>query len=220
MKENKTKPFQVVVDDTSTADGIAFDWIHKILYWTDTGRNTIELITTTNGPYRKTLLKFGLDEPRAIAVDPRDGQKWIYWSDWGENGKIEKAGLDGSHRQALITTDIKWPNGLTIDYSNDRLYWVDAKQHTICTSDLHGGDRHVVMSSFEILKHPFAVTVFEDYVYWTDWETETIHKANKFNGNHPESVAVSLYSPMDLHIYHSLRQPKGKINQPPKYQEI
>lgn len=203
-----TKPFEVVVEDTSTADGIAFDWIHKILYWTDTGRNTIEVMTMQSR-HRKTLLNLNLDEPRAIAVDPRDDQKWMYWSDWGEHGRIEKAGLDGSHRTPLITTDIQWPNGLTIDYSNNRLYWVDAKQHQICTSDLLGNKREVVLSSFEYLKHPFAVTVFEDDVYWTDWETETIHKANKFTGAGVENVAVSLYSPMDLHVYHELRQPKG-----------
>jgi len=207
-KENASKPHEVIVDDTSTADGIAYDWIHKILYWSDTGRNTIELITM-HGRHRKTLFNLNLDEPRAIAVDPRDNQKWVYWSDWGEHSRIEKAGLDGSHRQSLISTDIQWPNGLTIDYSNDRLYWVDAKQHQISCSDLNGGSRVVVLTSYEILKHPFAISVFEDFVYWTDWETETIHKANKFNGNNPENVAVSLYSPMDVHVYHALRQPNG-----------
>ncbi len=45
-------------------------------------------------------------------------------------------------------------------------------------------------------------------MYWTDWETEAIHKANKFDGTNIENVAVSLYSPMDIHVYHELRQPQ------------
>lgn len=114
--QNASVPSRVVVDQTKTADGIAYDWIHRLLYWTDTGSNSIEVISLDT-QYKKTLLNLDLDEPRAIVVDPRDKQKWMYWSDWGEKGRIEKAGLDGSHRQAVVTTDIQWPNGLTIGKS-------------------------------------------------------------------------------------------------------
>ncbi len=50
---------------------------------------------------------------------------------------------------------------LFADYADDRIYWVDAKLHVIVSSDLDGHNRHVVLSSFTHLKHPFAVTVFE-----------------------------------------------------------
>ncbi|CAF4271666.1 unnamed protein product, partial [Rotaria magnacalcarata] len=26
----------------------------------------------------------------------------------------------------VITTSIRWPNGLTIDFDDDRIYWADA----------------------------------------------------------------------------------------------
>lgn len=38
----------------------------------------------------------------------------MYWTDWGKQPKIERAYLDGSNRQKLVTSDIQWPNGLTI----------------------------------------------------------------------------------------------------------
>ena len=50
---------------------------------------------------------------------------------------------------------------------------------------------------------------FQDMVYWSDWDTESIFKANKFNGNNVSSVAVDLFSPMDLHIHHPYRQPNA-----------
>ena len=55
--------------------------------------------------------------------------RYMYWTDWGEVPKIEKAGMDGSDdsRSVLIDEDIVWPNGLTIDYDDSKLYWVDAK---------------------------------------------------------------------------------------------
>ena len=46
-------------------------------------------------------------------------------------------------------------------------------------------------------------------MYWTDWQTESIHKTNKFNGSAVSNVAISLFSPMDIHVFHELKQPKA-----------
>ena len=32
------------------------------------------------------------------------------------------------------------------------------------------------------------MTVFEDLVYWTDWNTHAIYQADKFNGSNPAPV--------------------------------
>ena len=32
------------------------------------------------------------------------------------------------------------------------------------------------------LPHPFGLTVFGDKIYWTDWETSSIHMADKKTG--------------------------------------
>lgn len=199
---------EVMVSDLTTPDGIALDWIHKLLYWTDTGRNTIEVIDLRSASkHRKTLFTTDLDEPRAIVVDPRTNHGWIYWSDWGTQPKIERAGMDGNHRTAIITTEMQWPNGLTIDYVSDKLFWVDAKLHTIMAANLDGSQITVVLTSMNYLRHPFSISVFEDTLYWTDWQTESIHKTNKFNGSNVENVAISLFSPMDIHVFHELKQP-------------
>ncbi len=111
------EPTSLVSGSISTPDGVAFDWVHSNLYWTDTGHNSISVMSLSEkGNYQKTLFNENMDEPRAIVVDPRDGQGYMYWSDWGTNAKIEKAGLDGTHRTALVSeeAEIKWPNGLTI----------------------------------------------------------------------------------------------------------
>lgn len=64
---------ETVVDKAlSTTDGIAVDWIAKNLYWTDTGRNVIEVSRMT-GSSRKVVVKGNLDEPRAIALYPKKG---------------------------------------------------------------------------------------------------------------------------------------------------
>lgn len=98
--------------------------------------------------------------------------------------------MDGSHRQAIISSNIKWPNGLTLDLMLNRIYWVDAKLNIISSSNLDGSDRRVVLYSAEFLRHPFSITVFEDYVYWTDWDKAAVFKANKFNGSEIQAITA------------------------------
>ncbi len=50
----------------------------------------------------------------------------LYWTDWGAHS-IEAANITGVNRRKLITSGVIWPNGLTIDTVETRMYWVDAK---------------------------------------------------------------------------------------------
>jgi len=51
----------------------------------------------------------------------------VFWSDWGTVPFIGRVGMDGSQEKKVITQDIFWPNGVTVDYTSDRLFWVDAQ---------------------------------------------------------------------------------------------
>ena len=42
-----------------------------------------------------------------------------------------------------------------------------------------------------MLKHPFSITLFGDWMYWTDWDRNAIFQADKFNGKHASLVANS-----------------------------
>ena len=72
--------------------------------------------------------------------------RWLYWSDWGRNpaGKIERAGMDGSNRQTIIDKDVAWPNGITLDYVQKKVYWIDAKLHLIGSCNYDGSDKRIV----------------------------------------------------------------------------
>lgn len=43
----------------------------------------------------------------------------VYWTDWGASPKIEKAKYDGTGRQTLLNTNLKWPNGMAIDFDGN-----------------------------------------------------------------------------------------------------
>uniref|UniRef100_A0A8C1Y645 Low density lipoprotein receptor-related protein 8, apolipoprotein e receptor n=1 Tax=Cyprinus carpio TaxID=7962 RepID=A0A8C1Y645_CYPCA len=199
---------QITLIDTAlhSPEGLAMDWVHKNIYWTDSGDKTIS-VATGDGKKRKVLIDTELGEPRAIAVDPRQG--FMYWSDWGTLAKIEKAGMNGVDRQVLVSERIEWPNGIALDLSSRRLYWVDSKLHLISSVDLNGDNRRVLLSSMDHLGHPFALTLFEDRVYWTDLEDEAIYSVNRLTGQDVAMLANDLNNPLDVVVFHELRQPQA-----------
>ncbi|XP_010285866.1 PREDICTED: low-density lipoprotein receptor-related protein 8-like [Phaethon lepturus] len=133
----------------------------------------------------------------------------MYWSDWGDKAKIEKAGLNGVGRQVLVADNIEWPNGITLDLLNQRLYWVDSKLHSLSCIDFNGSNRKVLISSVDDLSHPFGLAVFEDKVFWTDLENEAIFSANRLNGLDISVLAENLNNPHDIVVFHELKQPKA-----------
>lgn len=132
-----------------------------------------------------------------------------------------------------------WPNGLTVDYLERRILWIDARSdmksqdvnvhiHTYCMLDAatencavcrsdaiysakyDGSGLIEVLRGHEYLSHPFAVTMYGGEVYWTDWRTNTLAKANKWTGSNVTVVQRTNTQPFDLQVYHPSRQPQGE----------
>jgi len=191
--------------DISTPDGLAVDWVHGLLFWTDTGLDTIS-VYDLNTKKRKVLFNTGLEEPRAIAVDPSAGL--IFWTDWGSRGRIERAGMDGGNRVEILNGDaVRWPNGLALDIYDQRVYWADAKTKAISSCDYWGKGVKTILHSHHFLKHPFSLAVFEERLYWTDWDHEGVLSINKFNGQDVKVVMNGVPGPMTVRVYHAMAQP-------------
>ncbi|XP_041111230.1 low-density lipoprotein receptor-related protein 6 isoform X2 [Polyodon spathula] len=200
---NQTASLQnVVISGLVSPDGLACDWLGKKLYWTDSETNRIE-VSNLDGSLRKVLFWQDMDQPRAITLDPARG--YMYWTDWGEVPKIERAGMDGTSRSIVIDSNIYWPNGLTLDYAEQKLYWADAKFNFIHRSSLDGKSREPVVEGS--LPHPFALTLYDETLYWTDWNTHSIHSCNKITGDKRQEVHTNIFSPMDIHVFSQKRQP-------------
>ena len=119
--------------------------------------------------------------------------------------------MAGEHRKVIVNVSsiegAGWPNGLTADYNSDRLYWIDARSDSIHSTKYDGSDHHEILRSGQFLSHPFAISVFGNYVYWTDWRTNSIVKANKWNGTEQQVIHQTVTQPFDLHVFHPFRQP-------------
>lgn len=145
------------------------------------------------------------------------GAGYLFWSDWEQAApRIERATLAGRERRVLLRVDSlsdgAWPNGIALDYRARRLYWVDARSDSIHTTDYDGGDHREVLRGHAALSHPFAITVFESHVYWTDWRSNSVVRANKWNGSDVTVVQRTLTQPFDVKVVHPSRQPAGEGN--------
>eukprot|EP00067_Danio_rerio_P011062 NP_001338643.1 low-density lipoprotein receptor-related protein 4 [Danio rerio] len=175
-----------------TTDGLAVDSVGRKIYWTDTGTNRIE-VANLNGSMRKVLVWQNLDSPRAIALYHEMG--YMYWTDWGEHAKLERSSMDGSDRVVLINNNLGWPNGLAVDKAGSQLLWADAHTERIEASDLNGSNRRTLVSP---VQHPYGLTVLGSHMYWTDWQSRSIHRADKNTGENAIIIRSSLPGLMDI----------------------
>ena len=104
-------------------EGLALDWAAKNLYYIDSRKGTLNVLSTINTENRRTLLS-NLKRPRAIVVHPNKG--YIFFSEWDRPANISRANSDGSNVVVFRKVLLGWPNGLSLDYEEDRLYWCDA----------------------------------------------------------------------------------------------
>ena len=197
----------IVETGLSTAEGLAVDWIGQNLYWVESNLDQIE-VAKFDGAYRKTLIAGQMENPRSIALDPRLGL--MFWTDWDTLApRIERASMAGDER--IVVHPIRlhhWPNGLTLDYENLRVYWVDARMDSIQSITYDGKDYRVILQEREYLAHPFSISLFGVHVYWTDWRTSSVVRANKFNGSDVTVLQKTMSQPFDVKIFSALRQPR------------
>lgn len=114
--------------------------------------------------------------------------------------------MDGTNRKTIANTAVYWPNALTLDYPTRQIYWADAHLDYIGAMSYDGGDRRRVLGHPSVV-HPFAITVFRNHLYFSDWTRHAVVKVEKFSGNESRVLLANLGQPMDVHVYHSARQP-------------
>lgn len=70
-----------------------------------------------------------------------------------------------------------------------------------------------LLRGHDSLNHPFAITLFENNIYWTDWRSNSIIRVNKWNSTDLSVIQRTLTQLFDIKILHPSRQPRSKENQ-------
>lgn len=69
---NGSRVEKIVEFGLDSPEGMAVDWVAHNLYWADTGSKKIE-VARLDGSFRKVLFWERVEEPRSLALDPREG---------------------------------------------------------------------------------------------------------------------------------------------------
>ena len=114
--------------DLKSISHVAVDWTTHNWYFLDDTRELVLLCGLRYDPQVdflcKMVLSVDISKPRGIALDPNEGLMFV--TIWGANkAKLERASLDGEQRKVLVDTKIVYPYGITLDYPNKQVYWVD-----------------------------------------------------------------------------------------------
>ena len=189
---------ETIVTGLSRPEQIAVDWVNRKLYWTDHGRYVIECSDLDGRNIE--LIASGII-PQAIAIDPF--HKTIFWTNL-HTRTIERAPM--TRRYKYTIANVVQPSGLTIDYDNNLLYWTDHHFNQILSCDSGGNNIKIIPVSITIT-NPYAITVFQSNLYWTDRSNSHIHVANQFTGRNEGNISASLNQPTDINVLDSSRQP-------------
>ena len=195
---------QLVTSGLDMPEDLVIDETNRNLYFTDSIARRIG-VCSLDSSRGCAVLATDVEQPRAIALHV--ARRLVLFTDWGTNSKsIGQLGMDGKGRSSLVTKELGWPNGLAVDSVLDRVFWSDARLDKIESIRLDGGDRRVVLDT--VVKHPFSLAVFEDRLYWSDWENRDLVSANKFTGKqqvvHMKEVGVQ---PFGITVSHPILAP-------------
>jgi hypothetical protein len=74
--------------------------------------------------------------------------------------------MAGGERLIIVNTDIALPTSIAVDWRLQRIYWGDATQLKIWTSDYNGENRHMLAQGYR----PRSMIVYKRWVYFSDTE--------------------------------------------------
>lgn len=185
---------------------MALDWVSLNWYFLD---DTNEIIYICNNLLNncKILVEYDLRKPRALALDPTTG--FMFFSKWGHSPPmIERVKMDGTERKPIITEKIIFPYGVTIDYANKNVYWVDTYLDFIERIDYDGKNRMTVLKGKQVV-NLYGISAFENSIYVSSWHSNSIISVDK-KTKKAETLVDTQSRPYNVHVFHRQKQPDGK----------
>lgn len=197
---------QKIVDlGLMSPEAVAVDYIGHNIFWSDSDAKKIE-VAKLDGTSRRILIWRGIEEPKNLIVEARKG--YIYWTE-RPTDTIKRAAMDGTDIQVIIF-NANYPTSLTIDADARRIYWSTSIEPTGIESADWDGKRRLKLKldggDAEISFMPRALTLHQDFIYFADWNSGDIERANKITGNNRTIMYKNLGNVANLLVFHSSKQ--------------
>ena len=70
--------------------------------------------------------------------------------------------------------------------------------------------RKTVINGGTQVPYPFGMALFENHVFFTDWNKMAVIRTNRFNGSHPKLLYGTTEKPGHIVVSHPVLQPHGE----------
>ena len=141
--------------------------------------------------------------------------RWFYWTDISNsNPKIERVSMDGTSRTVLHSSSLTSPTGITLDYTTQTLYWIDAARLRIESSAVDGSNRQTVTGTVNA-NNPFGIVYYSGNLYWTNRNSSSnLIYTSSASFPSPRNLLSGFtlnFFPLGIEVVSSSRQLLGKL---------
>lgn len=128
--------------------------------------------------------------------------------------------MDGQgDMQVLLSNNtelrVEWPNGLTIDFATEKLYWVDSVLDVLGRSELNGDNAEVLQDiTFENSNiYAYSLEFFGERLFWGEWLHEYVFSVvvGRLGAGPVETFRQFQSDPCAIRVVDQERQPLGDV---------
>jgi hypothetical protein len=191
-------PFELLVpsDGASTTGGLAYDDLADALIWVDAPRMAV---TTARGDGSAVhdILYPRVGDARALFIEEESDK--LVWYDLYYHA-IKRANLDGSAAETVLSGGFDEATSLAWDPLRRLMCWTDPLLRHIECCGWNGENRRVVLGEADGLRRPsfLAIDAHAGQLYWTDWSTASLSRANLDGSDQRVLVPGTLVEPSGL----------------------
>lgn len=121
--------------------------------------------------------------------------------------------MDGKERTTIVNDTIQMPLGLTLDLIREEVYFTDRHLNYIEVVSYNGDNRRKILANTHFLHGPTSLTLFENYLYWYDSNSNEVRRLNRFEHGVKAQKHERVFSRPGINhmkISHQIYQPLGK----------
>ncbi|XP_067215016.1 vitellogenin receptor-like isoform X2 [Linepithema humile] len=199
---------ETIIAGLHKVTSLAVDWITGNIYFTDSGYFRIGACND-KGTYCTVVIDTHNREPRSLVLLPTKGLMYYFEEEINVTKEIKVVGMDGKNMTTLFKPEF-FTEALAIDYPNNRLYWLT--KGAIQSVKLDGTDERKIL--YFPSMSAISFTVFENKLYWSDSEYNSIRSCDKFFGKDCKILLRTMNNAISygMHIDHPAM--KSKVSNP------
>lgn len=177
--ESSQRLTALVYGNIGNISSLAFDYLAHNLYWADTERHVIELLSLRTG--QRALVRFfaGEEMPIGISVMPAEGFMFIALKA-RRHTHIDRLSLSGLGDQTHVFEDDLGDDDIKLvtDYETHTMYWSDSDVNRISFTNYRQTHERTFSGRF---RRPYSLALVEQDLFWTELGTPAIFWTHKNN---------------------------------------